>query len=64
MFQNVDVACSKVTDPKPRSEKEPEAERVCQCHLFEYYGIAVPEKVRKDKTSRAVHFIMMDERGR
>ena len=63
MFQNVDVACSKVTDPKPRSEKGAEAERECQGNLFEFYGIAVPEKVRNDKTSRAVHFIMVDERG-
>ena len=63
MFQNVDVACSKVTDPKPRSEKGAEAERECQGNLFEFYGIAVPEKVRNDKTSRAAHFIMVDERG-
>lgn len=63
MFQNVDMACSKVTNPKPRSEKGAEAERECQDNLFRFYGIAAPEKVWSDKASKAVHFIMVDMRG-
>jgi hypothetical protein len=63
IFQNVDVACSRVVDPKPRSEKGAGSERECQDNLFEFYGIVAPKKVRSDKGAKAIHFIMVDERG-
>lgn len=62
-FQNVDVACSRVNDPKPRSKKGAGAERECQGNLFEFYGISAPKKVRVPRSGPTVHFIMVDERG-
>ncbi|WP_107987675.1 hypothetical protein [Breoghania corrubedonensis] len=63
VFQNVDVACSRLIDPKPRSEKGAGVERECQGNLFEFYGISTPKKIRAPKAGTAVHFIMVDDRG-
>lgn len=63
VFQNVDVACSRVTNPKPRSEKGAGAERECQANLFEFYGVLAPTKVRVPQSGMAVHFIMVAEDG-
>lgn len=63
VFQNVDIACSRINDPKPRSEKGAGAERECQGNLFAYYGLDAPKKVRAPQTGVTVHFIMVDERG-
>lgn len=63
VFQNVDIACSRVNEPKPRSEKGSGAERECQGNLFAFYGVDAPTKIRIPQTGVAVHFIMVDERG-
>ncbi|MBW7852450.1 MAG: hypothetical protein H3C38_18290 [Rhodospirillales bacterium] len=63
VFQNVDVACSRVNDPRPRSEKGSGAERECQANLFEFYGMSTPKKIRIPQNHMAVYFIMVDERG-
>ena len=62
VFQNVDLACQ-LKNPQPRSEKGAEAERGCQHNLFEFYGVAAPEKVRVPKAGTVVIAIMVDERG-
>ena len=62
-FQNVDLACSTVTDPKPCSEKGAGAERECVGNLFEFSGVAAPKMVRAVAIHRMSYFVMVDERG-
>jgi len=62
VFQNVDIACSRVNEPKPRTEKGSGAERECQGNLFALYGVDTPTKLRP-QAGVAVYFIMVDERG-
>lgn len=62
-FQNVDIACSVVTDPKPCSEKGPGAERECEGNLFEFSGVAAPKLVKAAVGHKASYFIMVDARG-
>lgn len=62
-FQNVDVACSRVTDPKPCSEKGAGAERECSGNLFEFSGVSAPKMVRLASNNKMSYFVMVDERG-
>lgn len=62
-FQNVDVACSVVTDPKPCSDKGAGAERECEGNLFEFSGVAAPKMVRAKALPKASYFVMVDDKG-
>lgn len=62
-FQNVDVACSVITDPKPCSEKGAGAERECEGNLFEVSGVSAPKMVRSKSGLKASYFVMVDDRG-
>lgn len=63
VFQNVDLACSKSFEPRPRSEKGAGFEQACVGNLFDYAGVNLPRKVRPDSSHTAVLFVMVDERG-
>jgi hypothetical protein len=63
VYQNVDVACSKVVDPSPRSEKGSGFERTCQNDLFEHYGVKTAQKINPEIGGMKTHCIMVDERG-
>ncbi|MDW9792139.1 hypothetical protein GOB42_15240 [Sinorhizobium meliloti] len=62
-FQNVDVACSLVADPKPCSEKGAGAERECEGNLFEAFGVPAPKMIRTKSGMKASYFVMVDDRG-
>lgn len=63
VYQNVDIACSRSFDPKPRSEKGTETERDYQKNLFDFYGVSAPERMRVPKSSIVALAVMVDERG-
>ncbi|WP_275789899.1 hypothetical protein [Pararhizobium gei] len=63
VYQNVDVSCSRVTAPKPRTDKGAGTERECESSLFEYYGVSAPQKVRAVHGGKSVYFVMVDDRG-
>lgn len=58
-FQNVDMACSDVHEPKPRSEKGSGSERVCHGNLFGDLPRYVPEGVIAGQT----YYLMVDQKG-
>ena len=62
-YQNVDLACSRVKDPSPRSEKGPGAEREFQGNLFDFFNVAAPKAVRAPKGGSVVFSVMVDDRG-
>lgn len=62
-FQNIDVACDPLTEPKPISEKGAGAERACQGNLFAKAGISVPPKPTPIGARSAIYFVMVDQKG-
>lgn len=59
VFANVDVACSDVLRPKPRSRKGAGAERVCDGNLFG----SLPEFAPRQLDGWATYYLMVDEDG-
>ncbi len=60
VFGNVDVACSDLQEPKPRSEKGSGAERSCQGNLFGHLPRYAPKQTGPDIT----FYLMVDDEGR
>lgn len=62
-FQNIDVACNLINNPKPISEKGAGAERACQGNLFAKAGLVIPSKPAPMGSRSAVSFVMVDQNG-
>ena len=59
IFANVDIACSDVQPPKPRSRKGAGAERACEGNLFG----SLPTFARNSSDKCATYYFMLDPNG-
>lgn len=63
IYQNVDVACSLVDLPNPRSRKGAGSERLSQMSAFEVIEEEVPSTFRAEAAAAAVWYVMVAEDG-